>query len=138
MSERYDDILHLPHHTSATRSRMPIVNRAAQFAPFAALTGYDAAVRETARLTDRQIELEENILDVLDRKLQILAGHISQRPEISITYFEPDTKKGGGAYVTLVGTLKKIDDYTGTMILSSGERIALDRILDMDCDLFSE
>lgn len=138
MNHSYDDIIHLPHHVSNTRPRMPIANRAAQFAPFAALSGYDAAVKETARLTDRQIELGESELAILDRKLQVLADHLAEQPEVAITYFQPDEKKAGGAYVIATGRVKKVDDFEGVIVLTSGERILFERILEIESDCLKE
>lgn len=138
MNHSYDDIIHLPHHVSTTRPRMPIANRAAQFAPFAALSGYDAAVKETARLTDCQIELGESELAILDRKLQVLADHLAEQPEVAITYFQPDEKKAGGAYVIATGRVKKVDDFEDVIVLTSGERILFERILEIESDCLKE
>ena len=102
MTGKYDDIIHLPHHVSATRPRMPMLDRAAQFSPFVALTGYEAAVRETARLTDQRVELDESAKAELDRKLRLLLS-LPGQPEASITYFRPDERKEGGAYETVTG-----------------------------------
>lgn len=107
----YDDIIDLPRHVSTTRPQMSRENRAAQFSPFAALTGYDAAIRETARLTDEKIELGEGAVADLDMKLGMLADLIDDHPEIAMIYFRPDEKKSGGSYVTVAGALKKIDEY---------------------------
>ena len=127
----YDDIIDLPHHVSSTRPRMPMIDRAAQFQPFRALTGYEDAVRETARLTDRRIELTEEEKARLDAALQRLMDSISSRPQVSVTWFQPDKRKAGGAYVTTTGRLKKIDDLEGVLILLSGERIVIEDILDI-------
>ena len=127
----YDDIIDLPHHVSSTRSRMPMIDRAAQFQPFRALTGYEDAVRETARLTDRRIELTEEEKARLDAALQRLMDSISSRPQVSVTWFQPDKRKAGGAYVTTTGRLKKIDDLEGVLILLGGERIVIEDILDI-------
>lgn len=132
----YDDIISLPHHVSSTRPQMPRENRAAQFSPFAALTGYEAAIKETARLTDRRIELGENEIAELDMKLGMLTDAIDKRPEITITYFQPDTKKDGGEYVTTTGRLKRIDDVERSMILTNGDKISIADILDIECELF--
>lgn len=132
MSGPYDDILDLPHHVSATRPQMSLENRAAQFSPFAALTGYDAAVRETARLTDARIELAGDGIDALNAKLRALAKKTDERPEITVTYFCPDDKKEGGAYVTATGALKKIDEAWGVVVLATGEEIAVADILDIE------
>lgn len=127
----YDDIIDLPHHVSSTRPRMPMIDRAAQFQPFRALTGYEDAVRETARLTDRRIELTEEEKARLDAALQRLMDSISSRPQVSVTWFQPDKRKAGGAYVTTTGRLKKIDDLEGILILLGGERIVIEDILDI-------
>lgn len=127
----YDDIIDLPHHVSDTRPHMPMLDRAAQFQPFRALTGYEDAVRETARLTDRRIELTEEEKARLDAALQRLMDSISSRPQVSVTWFQPDKRKAGGAYVTTTGRLKKIDDLEGVLILLGGERIVIEDILDI-------
>jgi hypothetical protein len=111
---------------------MSLADRAAQFSPFAALTGYDAAVKESARLTDRQIELDENEIAALDEKLRVLVEQIDQHPEVTITYFEPDKKKDGGAYVTVTGQLKKIDDIERLLILSDGAKIEIEAIVGLE------
>lgn len=136
MSEPYDDIINLPHHVSTTRPQMSRENRAAQFSPFAALTGYDTAIRETARLTDARIELDENAIAVLDMKLRMLADEMKQRREVEVTYFQPDEKKEGGAYVTATGVLKKIDDYARVLVFMDGRRIAIEDILEIECEVF--
>ena len=128
---KYDDIINLPHHVSATRPHMPMIDRAAQFMPFRALSGYEDAVQETARLTDEKIELTEDEKAILDMRLQKLADEISSQPKVTLTYFRPDKKKAGGAYLTVTGQLKKIDDYEGTLILMGGERILIEDILEI-------
>lgn len=133
----YDDIINLPHHVSDKRPQMSMQDRAAQFSPFAALTGYDSAIRETARLTDTKLELTEETMAVLNTKLQMAADSIAEQPELSFTYFKPDEKKAGGAYVTVSGAVKKVDDYERLVILQSGERIPMDNLLDIDGEIFS-
>lgn len=128
---KYDDIIHLPHHVSHTRAHMPMLDRAAQFMPFRALTGYEDAVRETARLTDEKIELTEDEKALLDRELQRLVDVIDSHPQVTLTYFRPDKRKAGGAYVTTAGHLKKIDDFEGILILMGGERISIEDILEI-------
>ena len=128
---KYDDIIDLPHHVSATHPRMPMIDRAAQFQPFRALTGYEGAVYETARLTDEKIELTEDEKAILDVRLQKLADEIGSQPKVTLTYFQPDKKKAGGAYLTVTGQLKKIDDYEGALILMGGERILIEDILEI-------
>lgn len=135
-SNLYNDIIDLPHHISTTRPRMSMSDRAAQFSPFAALTGYDAAIKETGRLTDRRIELSEDERIVLDRKQQILLDHIGGRPEVSITYFVPDERKNGGAYITVTDKVKKIDEFERCITLADGIKIPLDEVLDMTSELF--
>lgn len=105
-TSRYDDIINLPHHVSTQRPHMSMLNRAAQFSPFAALTGYEDSIRETARLTDARIELDECAKAALDAKLQVIQSN-PQMP-VSITYFVPDARKSGGAYVTAKGCVRKI------------------------------
>lgn len=138
MNDRYDDIIHLPHHVSKTRPQMSMMDRAAQFSPFAALTGYDAAIKETGRLTDEKIELGEETKAVLDRKQRYLSDMISVQPEITVTYFLPDERKSGGTYLSVTGKLKRIDEYERMMILTDGKKIPLDDIMDVESNLFCE
>ena len=135
-NHQYDDIINLPHHVSATRPRMPMIDRAAQFSPFAALTVYDAAIKETGRLTDQRIELTEDSRAVLDRKQQLLVDNLADHPEVSVTYFVPDERKAGGAYITVTGRVKKIDDYQRLLLLTDGTKIPLGEIIDMESELF--
>jgi hypothetical protein len=128
----YDDIIHLPHHRSAKHPPMPQADRAAQFSPFAALTGYDAAVKETARLTDRRIELDEDEKAALDETLRALVQQIDQRPQVRLTYFRPDEKKDGGAYVAAVGKLKRVDTLTRTLLLEDGRKIPMDSVISVE------
>ena len=132
----YEDIINLPHHVSKTRPQMSMLDRAAQFSPFAALTGYDAAIKETGRLTDEKIEMDEDRKAVLDMKQAYLIEMLDEQPEISITYFQPDTKKSGGAYVTVTGNLKRFDEYERLLILTDGKKIPIDDIADIESDLF--
>ncbi|MEG2421569.1 MAG: hypothetical protein RSB55_08455, partial [Oscillospiraceae bacterium] len=97
MRTPYDDMLHLPHHVSEKHPSMPMLDRAAQFSPFAALTGYDAAVKETARLTDRRVELDEGEKEAIDQRLTLVQERLPDPTEVTITYFVPDKKKAGGA-----------------------------------------
>lgn len=136
MMNNYDDIINLPHHVSATRPQMSMIDRAAQFSPFAALTGYDAAIKETGRLTDEKIEIDEDTKASLDIKQAYLMEIIDEQPEISVTYFLPDTKKSGGAYVTVTGNLKRYDEYERLLILIDGKKIPMDDIADIDSELF--
>ena len=129
MSTPYDDILHLPHHVSEKHPPMSLLDRAAQFSPFAALTGYEAAVEETARLTDQRIELDEGEKEAIDQRLTLVQQRLPAPTEVTITYFMPDKKKAGGAYVSVFGTVKKIDDYERAVVLSDGTNIPIDDIL---------
>lgn len=137
MSVKYEDIINLPHHVSKTRPQMPMSDRAAQFAPFAALTGYDSAIKETGRLTDNRIELDEEALTALSMKLQFLMDAIDEEPEVEITYFKPDERKAGGAYLKITGIVKKLDEYERVLVLISGQKIKLDDIMDVSGDVFS-
>ena len=132
----YEDIIHLPHHVSETHPRMSRLNRAAQFSPFAALTGYGAAIQEAGRLTDRKIQPDEDSQAVLDRKLAILREQLSKRPEVTVTYFQPDGKKDGGAYASFSGQVKKIQDYEQLLVFTDGTQIPFSDILDLDGEMF--
>ena len=131
MNNRYDEIMGLPHHVSTTRPQMPMSDRAAQFAPFAALTGYDSAIKETGRLTDERIELGEEALTALDRKYQLLIEALDDAPEVTIIYFQPDERKSGGQYVSATGTVKKVDTFGRRILLQDGTRIPLDSVYDL-------
>lgn len=137
ITNRYDDIIDLPHHQSDTRPRMSRINRAAQFAPFAALTGYEAAILETGRLTDTRTELDESRKAVLSEKLRLLMLHLHDKPEVTITYFEPDQKKSGGAYLSATGYIRKVDEYSRTVLLEGGASIPIDQIFGIDSPLFA-
>lgn len=136
MTRKYDDILYLPHHVSATRPHMAAVDRAAQFSPFAALTGHGFAIKETARLTDERVELDEYIKDDLSHRMQIVAERIKEKPEISITYFKPDVKKKGGAYVTAISSVKDIDKYERVVVMNDSTLIPIDEIINIDGEIF--
>ena len=128
----YDDIINLTHHQSKNHPHMSLHDRAAQFAPFAALTGYDDAVKEARRLTDSKPELDENQLEELDQKLADLMTRIEEHPEVTIIYFEPDDKKEGGAYVTCVGKIKKIDGCMHQLVFEDGKGISICNIIDIE------
>ena len=131
MMENYEDIIHLPHHVSGTHPPMPAASRAAQFAPFAALSGFEDAVRETARLTEEKRELDEDARNRLDEKLRMLQDKIKDKQEVEITYFRPDGKKEGGAYATVKGYLKKADIYGRKLVMHDGTRIDAGDILEI-------
>ncbi|WP_313560036.1 hypothetical protein [Ruminiclostridium cellobioparum] len=136
MTDKYDDIIHLPHHTSSKHPRMSSLNRAAQFAPFAALSGYDDAVKETARLTDERVELDEYTKNILSNKLQLIAERFTEQPEVVITYFQPDQKKDGGDYVTATGIVKKIDEYNRIVVMTNGIEIPIEEIINIEGHIF--
>jgi hypothetical protein len=136
MSGSYEDIINLPRPVSKTRPHMPTADRAAQFSPFAALTGHGAAIQETERLTDKRIELDETVKLALNDKLQIIAGRIDERPEIEIIYFLPDKKKKGGAYVAAAGSVKKVDEYGRVVLMSDETVIAIDEIISITGRIF--
>ena len=132
MKDNYEDIIHLPHHVSKTRPPMSMADRAAQFSPFAALTGYDDALLETGRLTDEKLEAGEERLAVLNTQFRILMDHLADHPEISVTYFVPDDRKSGGAYVTVKGRVKKVNDFDRFLVLQDGLRIPMDDVAEME------
>ena len=138
MQNPYEDILHLSRPVSSTRPQMPIADRAAQFSPFAALTGHGAAIRETARLTDRRRELSEDEQTALGDKLTMLAEIASDHPVVSITYFRADEKKDGGSYVTAAGAVKKVDDYERMVALMNGTKIPIRDIVEIESELFEK
>ena len=135
---RYDDIIDLPHHQSDTKPNMSLHDRAAQFSPFSALTGYDDAVRETERLTDIKQELSEETKAELDMKLSFLQYRIKEQPEIEITYFVPDEKKSGGRYVTEFAPIVKIDKLRRVVILQNKAEIPIDEIAGISGEIFKE
>ena len=131
MKESYDDIIGLPHHTSAKHPRMSILDRAAQFAPFSALSGYGVALAETARLTEQRINLTEEELLELDHKQQILMANIDKQPEITVTWFCPDERKEGGEDITTTGSLRRIDEVRRVVVLVDGTEISMDDIYSL-------
>lgn len=138
----YDDIIDLPHPVSKRHPQMPLSDRAAQFAPFAALTGHDEAIRETARLTDSSVELDEEQKEKLDQRLQMLLTEIGEDPlrehEIKATYFQPDEKKDGGAYVSVSGCVKKMDVYRRQILFTDGTALPMDNIISIEGELFKD
>ena len=138
---KYDDIIDLPHFVSKKYPQMSMRDRAAQFSPFAALTGYDAEIKETTRLTDRRIELDEDVLDKLNERLYILRKVLddgSVYPEVRITYFEKDLKKDGGKYITVSGRVRKIHEYRNIVIFEDGTEVPVHDISDIDGDTFNK
>ena len=140
MSEanNYDDIINLPHHVSTVRTHMSLHDRAAQFLPFAALTGYEDAIRETGRITQEQITLSESEIEGLNERLHILSEEAGSHPKICVTYFVPDEKKDGGAYETAEGYVKRIDEYRRILIMEDGRQIPMEDMIELDGDIFSE
>lgn len=138
MSDGYNDIINLPHHVSTKHPRMKMIDRAAQFSPFAALTGHGAAVSETERLTEKFAEPDEYEKSIINEKLRFLAELISQHPVAEIVYFEPDKRKDGGEYVTVTGEVKRIDSVGQSVLMADGQRISAEFISDIRCDLFGE
>lgn len=134
----YDSIINMPHHVSPTRPKMSLLDRAAQFAPFAALNGYDDAVKETARLTDGEAVLDEGQIAWLNERLMILSENLPTESEIEITYFVPDEKKSGGKYLTVSGNIKKILEFERLVIMRSGEQIPIERIVGIEGEIFRE
>ena len=137
MNHQYDDILALPRPVSPTHPPMPLIDRAAQFSPFAALTGFEAAVLEAARLTETRPELDESRKEQLNTCLQILKAHSRERPQAEICYFKPDERKTGGACVTVTGAVKKVDDFTRRVTMADGTVIPMEDILDIKAALFA-
>ena len=133
-SNKYDDIINLPHHKSITHSHMSMIDRAAQFSPFAALPCYGDAVKETARITDAKIELDESEKALINEKLLMIAEHLDNKPLVSITYFNPDTKKKGGEYLTITGTVKKLDVYNNQIKMTDGTTVKFDDIISVESD----
>ena len=133
-THKYDDIIDLPHHVSDHRVRMPIGDRAAQFSPFAALTGYDDVILETARLTDFQTDLDEGEKLLLNEKLQRITQMLEDNPRITVTWFRDDDRKSGGAYVSYTGQVKKLDTYEQTVVFTDGTVIPVRLIYHIDIE----
>ena len=131
-THKYDDIIHSPRHVSGKRSPMSNYDRAAQFSPFAALTGYEAVIEETGRLTDTQIELDEGGKYLLNEKLQAIQEHLEEHPEVTLKVFCPDSRKSGGAYEFITGHVKKIDPVTRCLVLVEGTVVPIDRIYGIE------
>lgn len=131
---KYDDIIHLPHHVSETHAQMPLSARAAQFSSFAALTGFEAAVSETARLTEARVELDRDALEALDGTIRALSQALAAggAPEAEIRFFVPDERKDVGRYETLRGAVEKIDEYERLLFLADGQRLSLEDIVSIE------
>ncbi|MDE5910240.1 MAG: YolD-like family protein [Lachnospiraceae bacterium] len=135
-SSCYDDIIRLPHHISETHPQMTIRNRAAQFSPFAALSGYEDALEETERLTHRRAALAEDAKAALDEKLQRIQKEITACPKVTVTYFVPDERKAGGAYKSVLGKIKKIDRYEKLLVMDNGTKIPMEEITEIEGTIF--
>lgn len=133
---KYDDIINLPRHESTKHPKMPALDRAAQFLPFAALTGHNEAVMETARLTDNRMELDEIRKEELNEHLQLIKEQLVRKPQVRITYFVPDTKKEGGSYCTITGTIEKIEEIRHQIIMENGTVIPMNEIYEIESSLF--
>ena len=138
ISHKYDNIINLPHHVSKKHPQMSLHDRAAQFSPFAALTGHKAAINETARLTDEKQILSEDVIAKLNEQLNLIKENIGTNQTVTITYFVPDDKKSGGAYISNTGVVKKIDEYNRTVIMTDKTVIPIQQISEMQSDIFSE
>lgn len=134
----YSDIINLPHYVSKKHPQMSLHQRSAQFAPFAALTGYDGQIRETARLTRERIEIDEEVKEELDRRIAIIKENIKLMPSVSFTYFVPDRRKDGGDYIRIRGNVKKIDEYNELIILENNQTIPISEIIGIESDLIKE
>ncbi len=134
--KNYDDIINLPHHQSKKHPQMSIYDRAAQFSPFAALTGHDAAIKEVARLTESRIELDESSKQIIDEKLQLIKNNISKQPYIEVTYFVADGRKAGGSYQTIKANVIRIDEYLHQILFDSGKKVSISDIIGVESDLF--
>lgn len=137
MKNTYEDIINLPHHVSTKHPQMTRTARAAQFAPFAALTGYSDAIKETSRLTTKRIELDDGLKVILNNKLQLILDNIKETPEVSFTYFIYDNLKSGGEYVTITGIVKKIDIVNGYIFLTDKTKIPINEIININSNLFN-
>ena len=133
----YEDIVNLPHHVSRNRPQMPLRDRAAQFAPFAALTGYGEAIDETARWTEERREMDENERAVLDSRLRFLSTRLEEQPQVEIEHFVPDSRKTGGAYVRTEGRLAAIFPASRTLMFADGTSISTDDITEIESPLFN-
>ena len=132
----YEDIVNLPPHISKRHPQQSMMDRAARFAPFAAITGYEEMVLEEARVTEERVDLDEGALSLLNEKLNMIQEFLDEEPEVTITYFEPDKKKSGGAYVNITGIVKRIDEYEHFVIMTDGKKIRIEDIYAIGSDLF--
>ena len=129
MSWKYEDMLNLPHPQPRGRAPMSLIDRAAQFSPFAALTGYEETIEETARLTEAPVELDTGSVGELDEALRAIQSRIESRPEVTVRYFCPDSRKQGGSYVTIRDRVRKIDPVFQMLHLCGGQELPFSRIV---------
>ena len=138
MAERfpYEDIINIPRHISKTHPEASMADRAARFSPFAAISGYEDMVREAARVTEERIEITDAVKEQLNEKLNMIAEFLGEEHEVTITYFEPDKKKSGGAYISITGVVKRIDELKRIVVMKNNKKIKIDDISALDSDLF--
>lgn len=136
MSGKYDDIINLPYHGSKRNKKMSNIDRAAQFSPFAALTGHGEAVKEAERLTEDFVVLDENVKAVLDEKINILKHALSLKPEVKILYYLPDQRKDGGSYEEIRGVVKKLSEFKRLIVMEDGTEIPFDHVSEIDGEIF--
>ena len=132
----YEDIVNLPRHISKVHPQATMADRAARFSPFAAISGYEDMVKEAARVTEERIDITDATKELLNEKLNMIVEFLDEEPEVTITYFEPDKKKDGGAYISITGTVKKIDEYERIVLMSDDKKIRIDEIYAIESDLF--
>ena len=132
----YEDIVNLPRHISKVHPQATMTDRAARFSPFAAISGYEDMVKEAARVTEERIDITDATKELLNEKLNMIVEFLDEEPEVTITYFEPDKKKDGGAYISITGTVKKIDEYERIVLMTDEKKIKIDEIYAIESDLF--
>ena len=132
----YEDIVNLPRHISKVHPQATMADRAARFSPFAAISGYEDMVKEAARVTEERIDITDASKELLNEKLNMIIEFLDEEPEVTITYFEPDKKKDGGAYISITGTVKRIDEYERIVLMSDDKKIRIDEIYAIESDLF--
>ena len=132
----YEDIVNLPRHISKVHPQATMADRAARFSPFAAISGYEDMVKEAARVTEERIDITDATKELLNEKLNMIIEFLDEEPEVTITYFEPDKKKDGGAYISIIGTVKRIDEYERIVLTSDDKKIRIDEIYAIESDLF--
>lgn len=136
MKKNYNDIVNLSHHVSQKHIQMSIEERAAQFAPFAALTGFSEEIKEAERLTNERKAIDENLREKLDRKLQIIKNILHINPLVTFTYFVNDLKKEGGDYITVTEKVKRINNYKKVIVLENNIEIPISEIIDITGEIF--